>query len=84
MLVPRLAQQPSTHSKASGNSGAAECDRRRKQALECKNPAIQHGIAEPARKISIIFANSPKVPASPAVKGGQPVIRPKKIVAVFT
>jgi hypothetical protein len=35
-------------------------------------------------KFSIIFANCPKVPASPAVKGGQPVIRPKKFVAVFT
>jgi flagellar protein FliT len=29
-------------------------------------------------KFSIIFANTPKVPASSAVKGGQPLIRPKK------
>jgi hypothetical protein len=34
--------------------------------------------------ISIIFADNPKVLASAAVKGGQPVIRPKKIVATLT
>jgi len=36
------------------------------------------------KKISIIFANNPKVLASAAVKGGQPVIRPKIIVAAPT
>jgi hypothetical protein len=35
-------------------------------------------------KISIIFANKPQVLPGSAVKGGQPVIRPKKIVAVLT
>jgi hypothetical protein len=84
MLVARLAQQPSTHSKGSGKTETAECDRRRKQALECKNPAIRRALVEAVKKNSILFANSPKVPACSAVKGGQPVIRPKKIVAVST
>jgi hypothetical protein len=35
-------------------------------------------------KISIIFANNPQVLPGSAVKEGQPVIRPKKIVTVLT
>jgi hypothetical protein len=42
------------------------------------------GVAKEMRKIFNYFCKHPKVPANSAVKGGQPVIRPKKIVAVLT
>jgi len=84
MVVRRLAQQPSTHCKQSADWSARECDGRRKHALGCKNRALRCAWFEGREIISIIFANAPKVLASAAVKGGQPVIRPKKIVAALT
>jgi flagellar protein FliT len=76
--VRRLAQQPSTHCKQSVHWSSRECDGRRKNALGCKNRALRCCWFKGREIFSIIFANNPKVPASAAVKGGQPVIRPKK------
>jgi hypothetical protein len=84
MVVRCLAQQPSTHCKQSAPWSPRECDGRRKNALGCKNPALLCACLEGREIISIIFADNPKVLASAAVKGGQPVIRPKKIVATLT
>jgi flagellar protein FliT len=78
MAMPRLAQQPTTHCKQSPGRAGPDCDGRRKRALGCKNRALRCAWFPGREIISIIFANNPKVPASAAVKGGQPLIRPKK------
>jgi hypothetical protein len=84
MVARRLAQQPSTHCKQSVDRASPDCDGRRKNALGCKNRALRCACLEGGEIFSVIFANNPKVLASAAVKGGQPVIRPKKIVAALT
>jgi len=84
VVVRRLAQQPSTHCKQSAQGLLLPCDRRSKHALGCKKPVLRRACTTGRENISIIFANNPKVLASGAVKGGQPVIRPKKIVAALT
>jgi hypothetical protein len=58
MSARRLAQQSSTHCRGSGETAALECDRRQKQALDCKNPALRRVVprlAGPARKIFNYF-----------------------------
>jgi hypothetical protein len=62
MSARRLAQQSSTHCNGSGETAALECDRRQKQALDCKNPALRRArfcLARLARKIFNYFCKHP-------------------------
>jgi hypothetical protein len=55
MSARRLAQQSSTHCKGSGETAALECDRRQKQALDCKNPTLRRTASRLARLARKIF-----------------------------